>query len=100
MHLHKAIVSRVKALITAQKQSIGIRTTLAASGMKILTYMASGDQEGPGKSLKGSQDHGKATVIVAKSLRKKGKCLKQTKYPVKDTIASSTTSLLFLFGWQ
>lgn len=73
MHLHKAIVSRAKAQITALKQSTGIRTTLVANGMKILIYTASGDQADPEKNLNGLQPLVKATVMVVKNIRKKGK---------------------------
>lgn len=44
MHLHKVIASRAKVQITAQKRKLGLRMSLVANGMRILTCMASGDR--------------------------------------------------------
>lgn len=65
MHLHKAIVSKAKAQITALRQSLGLNTNLAASGMKILTYITSGGPSVPRKSPKGA--------TVPRNSRKRGK---------------------------
>lgn len=75
MHLlHKAIASRAKARITAPKQSLELNMSLVASGMRILTYTASGDPGVPGRSLTDSRRIARATVTVARNLRRKGKC--------------------------
>lgn len=73
MHLHKVIASRAKVRITAQKQKLGLRMSLVASGMRILTFMGSGDPAVLGKSPKGLLPNVKAIAIVARNLRKKGK---------------------------
>jgi len=77
MHLlHKAIASRAKARITAQKQSLELNMSLAVNGTRILTYMASGDRDGPGRNLTGSRQIAtiaRATAMVARSLKRKGK---------------------------
>lgn len=79
MHLlHKAIASRAKARITAPKQSLELNMSLVASGTRILTYTALGGPGVPGKNLIGSQRIARATVMVAKSLRRKGKCDKSS----------------------
>lgn len=79
MHLlHKAIASRAKARITALKQSLGLNMSLVASGTRILTYTASGDPGVPGRSLTGSRQIARATAIVARNLRRKGKCDKSS----------------------
>lgn len=75
MHLlHKAIASRAKARITAPKQNLELNMSLVASGTRILIYMASGDPGVPGRSPTGSRRIARATVTVAKNLRRKGKC--------------------------
>lgn len=73
MHLHKVIASRAKVQITAQTQKLGLRMSLVANGMRIPTYMASGDPGALGKSPKGLRHSVKAIAIVARNLRKKGK---------------------------
>lgn len=74
MHLlHKAIASRAKARITAQKQSLELNMSLAVNGTRILTYMASGDRDVPGRNLTGSRQIARATAMVARSLKRKGK---------------------------
>lgn len=73
MHLHKVIASRAKVQITAQKRKLGLRMSLVANGMRILTCMASGDPGVLGKSLKGLRHNVKVIAIVARNLRKKGK---------------------------
>ena len=72
-HLHKTIVIRAKARITAQKQNIDVKATLVVNGMRILIYMESEGPIGQGKSLKGSLHNEKAIAMVARKLRKKGK---------------------------
>lgn len=75
MHLlHKAIASRAKARITAPKQSLELNMSLVASGTRILTYTASGGPGVPGRSPTGSRQIVRATVMVARNLRRKGKC--------------------------
>lgn len=71
--LHKVIASRAKARITAQKQSLELNMSLAANGMRILTYTASGDRDVPGRSPTGSRRIARATAMVARSLKRKGK---------------------------
>lgn len=79
MHLlHKAIVSKAKARITAPKQSLELNMSLVASGMRILTSTASGDPDVPGRSQTGSRRIARATVTVARNLRRKGKCDKSS----------------------
>lgn len=74
MHLlHKAIASRAKARITAPKQNLELNMSLVASGTRILIYMASGDPGVPGRNPTGSRRIARATVTVAKNLRRKGK---------------------------
>lgn len=73
MHLHKVIASRAKAPITAQKQSLELSMSLVANGTRILTYMASGDPDVPGKNLIDSPQIARVTAIAARNLRKKGK---------------------------
>lgn len=74
MHLlHKAIASRAKARITAPKQSLELNMSLVANGTRILTYMASGDPDVPGRNPTDSQRIARATVTVGKNLRRKGK---------------------------
>lgn len=75
MHLlHKAIASKVKARITAPKQSLELNMSLVANGTRILTYTGSGDPGVPGRSPTGSRRIARATVTVARNLRRKGKC--------------------------
>lgn len=75
MHLlHKAIASRAKARITAPKQNLELNMSLVASGTRIPIYMASGDPGVPGRNPTGSRRIARATVTVAKNLRRKGKC--------------------------
>lgn len=69
--LHKVIASRAKARITAQKQSLELNMSLAANGMRILTYTASGDRDVPGRSPTGSRRIARATAMVARSLKRK-----------------------------
>lgn len=71
--LHRMIVSRAKARITAQKQSLELNTSLLANGTRILTYTASGDPGALGRSPKDSPRIARATAIVAKNLRRRGK---------------------------
>lgn len=79
MHLlHKAIASRAKARITAPKQSLELNMSLVASGTRILTYTASGGPGVPGRNLTGSRRIARATVTVARNLRRKGKCDKSS----------------------
>lgn len=71
--LHRMIVSRAKARITAQKQSLELNMSLFANGTRILTYTASGDPGVPGRSLRDSLRIARATAIVARNSRRKGK---------------------------
>lgn len=71
--LHRMIVSRAKARITALKQSLELNTSLFANGTRTLTYTASGDPGVPGRSLRDSPRVARATAIVARNSRRKGK---------------------------
>lgn len=72
--LHRMIVSRAKAQITAQnKQSLELNTSLVANGTRILTYTASGDPGVPERSPTDSPQIARATAMVARNLRRKGK---------------------------
>lgn len=74
MHLlHRMIVSRAKARITAQKQRLELNMSLVANGTRILTYTASGDPVVPGRSPRDSPRIARATAIVARNSRRKGK---------------------------
>lgn len=98
MHLlHKAIASRAKARITAPKQSLELNMSLVANGTKILTYTASGGLGVPGRSPTGSRRIARATVIVAKNLRRKGKCDKSSG-ELKDIDSAVTIGVTQLSG--
>lgn len=73
MHLHKAIASKAKAPITAQRQSLELSMSLVANGTRILTFTASGDPDVPGRNPIDSRRVARATAIAARNLRKKSK---------------------------
>lgn len=77
MHLHKAIASKAKAPITAQRQSLELSMSLVANGTRILTYTASGDPAVPGRSPIDSPQVARATAIVARNLKRKGKYIRE-----------------------
>lgn len=72
MHLHKVIASKA-IQITAQKQSLDLNVKLVVNGIRILTYMASGDRVVLGKSLKDSQVKQRVIMIPARNLKRRGK---------------------------
>lgn len=75
-HLHKMIAYKAKALITAQKQKLGVKATLVVNGMKILIYTASEDLLVPEKSPRGLLQYNQTVRAIAeRNLRKKGKGL-------------------------
>lgn len=73
MHLHKMIIIRANERITALKQNTDTKAILVVNGTRILIFMASEGPIGRGKSPIGSRHNVKATAIVARKLRKKGK---------------------------